>query len=238
MMTNRRIEVYGDSVSCGERNEAALYTGKADPDTDLSPYSNSWYSYAAITARNLGASVNIVAQGGASLLDGIGWFCGPDYVGMESIWDRIEYNPFLGETKPWDFSRYTPQVVVVALGQNDAHPVDFMAADYQGEQSVQWRARYVDFLRTLRGKYLQATIICATTVLQHDASWDQAIDDAVRVVSTGDRNNGIAPDPKVHHFLYSRNGSATPGHPRIAEHQEMADELTAFIESLGPAIWD
>ena len=33
----RRIEVYGDSVSCGERNEAALYTGKADPDTDLSP---------------------------------------------------------------------------------------------------------------------------------------------------------------------------------------------------------
>lgn len=179
-----------------------------------------------------------MAQGGASLLDGIGWFCGPDYVGMESIWDRIEYNPFLGETKPWDFSRYTPQVVVVALGQNDAHPVDFMAADYQGEQSVQWRARYVDFLRTLRGKYLQATIICATTVLQHDASWDQTIDDAVRVVSTGDRNNGIAPDPKVHHFLYSRNGSATPGHPRIAEHQEMADELTTFIESLGPAIWD
>ena len=115
---------------------------------------------------------------------------------MESIWDRIEYNPFLGGTKPWDFSRYTPQVVVVALGQNDAHPVDFMAADYQGEQSVQWRARYVDFLRTLRGKYLQATIICATTVLQHDASWDQAIDDAVRVVSTGDRNNGIAPGPE------------------------------------------
>ena len=90
----------------------------------------------------------------------------------------------------------------------------------------------------MRGKYLQATIICATTVLQHDASWDQANDDAVRVVSTGDRNNGVAPDPKVHHFLYSRNGSATPGHPRIAEHQEMADELTAFIESLGPAIWD
>jgi lysophospholipase L1-like esterase len=223
----RRMEVFGDSVSCGERNEAVLYTGKPDPEVDLSPYSNSWYSYASITARNLGAAVNIVAQGGASLLDGIGWFCGPDYVGMESIWDRIEYNPALGPTTPWDFTRYTPQVVVVALGQNDANPFDFMAADYAGEQSAHWRKRYVEFIRTLRTTYPHATIIATTTLLQHDANWDRAIDDACQTL--GDAN--------VHHFLYSRNGSATPGHPRVSEHQEMARELTAFITGLGASIW-
>lgn len=224
----RRIEIYGDSVSCGERNEAVRYTGMADPETDLSPYSNAWYSYGAITARNLGAQLHDVAQGGAALLDGIGWFNGPDYIGMEDIWDRIEYNPALGETKPWDFSRYTPHVVIIALGQNDAHPDDFMASDYHGAQARHWRARYADFIRALRERYPAALIVCATTVLRHDEAWDRAIDEVCC---------GIG-DPKVTHFTYSRNGSATPGHPRIAEHEEMARELTAYLEGFGDDLWN
>ncbi|WP_240539305.1 GDSL-type esterase/lipase family protein [Bifidobacterium sp. SO1] len=272
----RRIEVFGDSVSCGERNEAALYVGKADPDVDLSGYSNAWYSYAAITARNLGAALHDTSQGGAALIDGIGWFCGPDYIGQESIWDRIEYNPALGETKPWDFARYTPHVVIVAVGQNDSHPVDFMAEDYHGEQASHWRARYVDFLRGIHARYPKATIICTTTVLRHDPAWDRAIDEAVREFNatigeptsepfgttryaaadtadsahravTGTAAACTATDlthPKdehgavAYHFLYSRNGAATPGHPRVAEHEEMARELTAFIQSLGDDIWE
>lgn len=248
---SRRIEVFGDSVSCGERNEAILYTGKGDPDVDLSSYSDSWRSYAAITARALGAQVHITAQGGASLLDGIGWFNGPDYIGMEGIWDRIEYNPVLGAAKPWDFSRYSPHVVVVAVGQNDSHPHDFMADDYDGVEARHWRDRYVDFLRAIHGMYPQATLICATTVLCHDPSWDRAIDEAVRTFNEtiGDDSltsfghttvNGGHPmkaDAIAHHFLYSRNGSATPGHPRVPEHEEMARELVGFIASLGGDIW-
>ncbi|NEG89945.1 electron transporter RnfD [Bifidobacterium aerophilum] len=264
----RRIEVFGDSVSCGERNEASLYVGKADPDVDLSGYSNAWYSYDAIVARDLGAQLHDVSQGGASLIDGIGWFRGPDYIGQESIWDRIEYNPTLGETKPWDFSRYTPQVAIVAIGQNDAHPHDFMADDYDGEQATRWRARYVDFLRAIHAQYPKATIVCITTLLMHDPAWDRAIDEAVRTF------NGTADEPPTaafgypieptdadavradaaqtsnvttgtttgrtvaHHFMFTRNGSATPGHPRVAEHEEMARELTAFIKSLGNDIWE
>lgn len=151
-LPERRIEVYGDSVTCGERCEAACYVGQADPEVDLSPYSNAWYSYAAITARNLGAQAHLVSQGGTTLLDGIGWFHAPDYIGMESIWDKSVYNTQLGGTSPWDFAQYTPHVVVVALGQNDAHPRDFMADDYDGEEATHWRARYVDFVHALRGK--------------------------------------------------------------------------------------
>ncbi|OZG68582.1 electron transporter RnfD [Bifidobacterium eulemuris] len=225
---DRRIEVFGDSVSCGERNEATLYAGRPDPDVDLSAYSNAWFSYAAITARDLGAQLHDVSQGGVSLLDGIGWFNGPDYIGQESMWDRIEYNPALGESKPWDFSRYTPHVVIVAIGQNDANPNDFMKDDYDGEQARHWRARYTDFLRSLRGAYPHARIVCMTTVLQHDPSWDRAIDEACRASG----------DPLVTHLLFSRNGSATPGHPRISEHEEMARELIAYLASFGPEIWE
>lgn len=259
----RRIEVFGDSVSCGERNEASLYVGKPDPEVDLSGYSNAWQSYAAITARNLGAALHDTSQGGASLIDGIGWFAGPDYVGQESIWDRVEYNPMLGETKPWDFRRFTPQVAIVAIGQNDSHPVDFMAQDYDGGQAVHWRARYVDFLRAIHARYPQATIVCITTLLMHDPAWDRAIDEAVQTFNAtlGEDQSArvpfgatdIAADDAVssstlvhthpartvaHHFLFSRNGAATPGHPRVAEHEEMARDLTAFIESLGESIWE
>ena len=48
----RKIEVYGDSVSAGEVTEAVDYTGKSDPEHQ-GGYSNSWYSYAWMTARML-----------------------------------------------------------------------------------------------------------------------------------------------------------------------------------------
>ena len=251
----RRIEIYGDSVSCGERNEALLYAGKTDPDVDLSGYSDSWKSYGAIAARGLGAALHDVSQGGVSLVDGIGWFAGPDYVGQESMWDRIEYNPTLGKAVPWDFTRYTPHVVIVAVGQNDAHPDDFMASDYDGWQARRWRSRYVDFLRSIHTRYPKATIVCMTTVLQHDPAWDRAIDEAVQSFNAipdlppaepfgdaVDATAGAASDgdarPVAHHLLFSRNGAATPGHPRVVEHEEMARELTAFLASLGDGIWE
>ena len=142
-----------------EIDDDALCTGKADPDEDLSAYSNSWFAYDAIAARALGADLRIISQGGAPLLDGIGWFNAPDYLGMESIWDRVQYNPALGEPTDWDFRDDDPQVVIVALGQNDSHPYDFMAADYTGEQAANWRARYAEFLGDLLERYPDAHII-------------------------------------------------------------------------------
>lgn len=226
-MPGRRIEFYGDSVTCGERCEAVCYTGQADPNADLSGYSNAWHSYAAVTARNLGAQAHLIAQGGASLIDGIGWFHAPDYLGLESIWDRAAYNPELGETPQWDFSAYTPHVVVVAIGQNDSHPYDFMDEDYSGEQARHWRGRYVDFVHALRAAYPNALIVLTTTILRHSPAWDRAIDQVCEMVA----------DPRVRHFMYLRNGTATPGHPRIGEQQEMAMELTSYLRSFGPGLW-
>jgi hypothetical protein len=226
----RRIEVFGDSVSAGERNEATRYTGHVDPAADLSGYSDSWCSYAAITARRCNAELHNISQGGAALIDGIGWFNGPDpkgLKGMESIWDRIEYNPNLNCSKRWDFSRFTPHVVIVAIGQNDAHPHDFMKDAYFGREAAQWRNRYAEFIARLRSTYPRALIVCMTTVMNHDAAWDRAIADVSQA----------ARDAKVVHHLFSRNGSATPGHPRIIEHEEMAKELTLFLERLGDDIW-
>lgn len=218
--TKRRIEVYGDSVSAGEACELLEFAGKPDPEYD-GESSNSWYSYAWMTARFLGAKIHDIAQGGISLLDEQGWFHRPHQTGMESVWDKVHYNQYLGKPTQWDFTKYRPQVVIVALGQNDSYPVDYMKQDPDCEQAANWKAHYLGFLKNLRSVYPDARIICCTTVLGHDPSWDDAIEEVVKA----------AEDEKIKHFLYSRNGCGTPGHPRIPEDYEMARELSEYIEN-------
>lgn len=218
----RRIEVYGDSVSAGEVSEAVEYTGREDPEHN-GQYSNSWYSYAWMTARKLGAEIHDIAQGGIALLDGTGWFHEPDSIGMESVWDKIRYNPEFGSLSEWDFSRYTPRLVIVAVGQNDSHPEDYMKEDYNSERAQIWRSGYRSFLENIRGKYPDAWIVCITTLLMHDASWDRSIEEVCKGMNDG----------RIRHYLFERNGAGTPGHLRIPEAREMAEELSGYINSLG-----
>ena len=228
MPSPRRMEVYGDSVSAGEVSEAVDYVGKPDPQHN-GEYSNVWWSYPWITARLLGAEIHSMAQGGIALRDGTGYFNGPDYLGMLSCWDKARYNPVYGPAKPWNFSRYTPHVVVVAVGQNDHHPENVMEQDPCGSAAEQWKREYEGFIRALRGKYPRATLVLTTTILNHHRGWD----DAIGQVCAKLREE----DPRVHHFLYSNNGCGTPGHIRKPEAEQMARELAGFIASLGEEIW-
>lgn len=223
----RRMEFYGDSVTAGEVCELEDYCGKADPPHN-GQYSNSFYSYAWITARRLNAQIHDVAQGGIALLKGTGYYCAPERIGMEQMYDKIQSNPNIEPPKPWNFAEYTPHVVVVAIGQNDNHPADFMEQGIENEKALHWRARYLAFIRRLRGLYPNATIILSTTILNHCQNWDLAIDAVWRELA----------DPKIHHFLYSNNGCGTPGHIRASEAENMARELSTFIESLGEEIWE
>ena len=217
----RRIEVYGDSVSAGEVSEAVDYVAKVDPEHN-GEYSNSWYSYAWIAARKLDAQLHDIAQGGVALLDNTGWYHEPDYIGMEQVWNKMRYNPDYGTVKEWDFSKYTPDIVIVAIGQNDSHPDDYMKTDYECEKAKNWRTHYRQFLAKLRETYPDAWIICCTTLLQHDIGWDMSISQAVLDIA----------DKKISHCVFQRNGKATPGHLRIPEAEEMAEELCHYIHSL------
>ena len=222
-LPSRRIEVYGDSVSAGEVSEAVEYCGQPDPEHH-GEWSNSYYSYSWCLARKLDAQLHDIAQGGICLLDDAGWFAGPDCKGMLSIYDKIQYHPDLGVQKRWDFSKYTPDVVVVAIGQNDKDPYDYMKADYHSEQSLYWRLAYKEFIGKLRKRYPKSHIILTTTILNHEAVWDEAIDEVCKSLQKT--------DDRIHHFLYSNNGCGTHGHIRIPEAEKMAEELAEYISAL------
>ena len=134
-------------------------------------------------------------------MDGTGWFHAPDYVGMESAWDKIHYNPVFGKQTDWSFEEYTPQVVIIAIGQNDNHPDDYMKEDYDGEKALHWRSNYEKLLGRIREKYPNAWIICITTLLEHDPAWDRSVEEVCRKIQ----------DEKIRHFMFRRNGKGTPG---------------------------
>ena len=97
-----------------------------------------------------------------------------------------------------------------------------MKEDYDCGRAVRWRDTYGALLGKIRGKYPEAWIVCITTLLEHDPSWDKSIDEVCRGMQ----------DEKIRHFMFRRNGKGTPGHLRIPEAEEMAEELSAYVESL------
>lgn len=222
----KRIEVYGDSVSAGEVCEAVEFVGKTDPEDYDGRYDNAWQSYVMKMSRALPADVYDTSQGGISLFDGTGYFEQPNTKGLEFTYNKLRYNPRY-ETSEWDFTRFVPHVIIIAIGQNDAFPDPDCLKDKNYYE--RWVNKYIEIVMDLHSKSPKATFILCNTVLMHDGAWDDILEDI---------KNRLCDKLKVHHFMYSRNGAATPGHPRIPEQQEMADELTAFLNSLPNSTWE
>lgn len=213
------IEVYGDSVSAGEVVEALYYEGQCDPENHINKLDNAYLSYPFMLGRMLNARVHDIAQGGIALLDGTGYFTSDHLWGMTRVYDKIQYSPY-GELKQWDFSKYIPDYVIIAIGQNDANPDP--EAIKRPDYRRMWKDRYIEMLRDLMGKYPNATFILLLTVLRHDPTWDDAIREAAEEVN----------DERVRYFKFMRGGDATNGHPRATEQAEMAAELHAYIKGI------
>lgn len=224
-LPRKKMEFYGDSVTAGEVAEALDYCGKEDPEHD-GELSNAYFSYAWATARMLHARAHLVAQGGIALCDDTGYLM-DGQVGMESCYRKVRFYQEEGERKDWDFDRYTPHVVVVAIGQNDAYPVDIMQ-DEQGDKAKEWRRKYKEWIQSLRELYPKAWIVLSTTILNHNAAWDRSIGKICAELN----------DSRIVHFLYSLNGRGTPGHIRVQEAMNMALELSGFINGLGSSVWE
>jgi hypothetical protein len=224
----RRIEFYGDSVMSGSATEAVGFEAQQDEavnyDRSHENLTNGYWSFGAITARKLKAEAHVNGLGGLSLLDGTGWWCNPETIGMETTFDKL--NPIKGQLTPWDFNRFIPHVVVISIGQNDANGTDL----HNAERRARWLETYASILRRLRRHYPSAKFVLTTTVLMHDPQWD----DILEVVASSFNNE--AGTKVVRTCRFKRAGKGTPGHPRMAEQQEMADELAAFIAKISD-VW-
>lgn len=210
----RKMEIFGNSITCGYANEDT--TGQ---DRGTAPYENAYLSYASITARHFDAELHSTSRSGIGIM--VSW--AP--LIMPEMYYRLDATD--AESK-WDFSKYTPDLVVINLFQNDCWIVKLPDND-------QFKARfgtkpptddqivkaYKDFVKTIRSKYPKAQIICALgsmDAVKEGAPWPGYIKKAVDQI--GDKKIF------VHIFPYKN----TPGHPSKKEQQAMADDLINFID--------
>lgn len=221
----KKIEVYGDSVSAGSVVDCDEYLGKHDPENHGGFFDNSWNAYPLMLSRILPAEVYVTSQGGIAIFDKTGYFEMPNMRGVESCYDKVGYCVGRPLTK-WDFS-FKPHVIVFAVGQNDHNPDPDCLR--KPEYYKKWTDKYIEIANDIRSHSPDATVVFALTVLMHDPIWDDAMEDI--------KNRMGGEDNKVYHFMYSRCGKATPGHPRTKEQEEMATELKAFLESLPDDTW-
>ncbi len=216
----RKIEAFGDSVTAGNWIEVYENVGQLDPPDYTCVHDNAYFSFAMQTARLLNAQIHLTAQGGIALLDGTGYY---EYgrVGMVTAYDKLCYQPAAGQLTEWNFSRYVPDTVIFAIGQNDERIGEENRIHTPAEKQ-HWLDEYCRILRDLMEKYPDARFILTLTVLMHNEYWENLLDEACALLNS----------PRVTRFRFTRTGKATPGHPRVQEHCEMACELTEYIMQL------
>ena len=205
----RKIEYFGDSITSGTGMDLSVIPcGKGQWYDEH----NAYMSYGALTSRNLNAQWHLTALAGVGLVHSC---CNMNVV-MPQIYDKV----FLrNDTIAWDFKAYRPNVVTICLGQNDGPKQD----------SVKFCTAYIDLIGAIRQHYPKADIICLTSPMG-DKTLTTVLQRYLTAI-TGYMNT--AGDKKVYKYFFSRSyNNGCGGHPDMADHKLIADELTACIKQI------
>ena len=205
----RRIEFFGDSITSGMGNEAP----EDGEDGNLAD-KNHFLSYAALTARALNAEHHTISQSGIGIM--VSWF---DFI-MPDFFDQL--SAVGNNDSQWDFTQWSPDVVVINLFQNDSWLVEKRLDPIPNEaQRIQ---AYVDFVGRIRSVYPKAYIVCALGSMdatKAGSAWPGYISAAVARIKTEQNDQRI--DTLFFPFKEFYK------HPRVHHHRADAELLTAFI---------
>jgi lysophospholipase L1-like esterase len=201
-----KMEFFGDSITVGACNEDGL----AD-QWDNRRTHDSAFSYAALTAAAFSADYRNTAVSGMGIATG---WVKPK---AGEVWDRLYPNPASPRA---DLSQWTPQIVFVNFGENDA---SFPNAHGQ-PFPTNYTAGYVSLVRVIRQAYPAAKIVLLRGGMFNGAKSEplrQAWEAAVRQIETTDQS--------VSHFVF-QHWTGSGNHPRLADDRAMADELIAWLK--------
>jgi lysophospholipase L1-like esterase len=223
-----RIEIIGDSITCGSGDEATNGSTQCTEDGWGQPYHNAYLAYGAVMARTLDAEYNVTAVSGIGLVRNYSSMY--DARPMPEVYDLMYYEEMMSD--PWDTTKFVPDAIVVALGTNDFSPGD---SEREKMTVETYTAAYVDFVNTLRGYYPEAHIFGMSSPMLGDG-WPEATDTSAsdlkaslaamveHFTSTGDLN--------VHQINVTKViGTGCGTHPGTAQHASMAAEVATAIKT-------
>ena len=208
------IEFIGDSITKG----SSIHDTTGDNWRGLN--SDNYYTYGAVTARYFNAAYYCIAQGGVGLL------VGGNPLTMNDLYPRLNIRD---ADSRWDFSKVQPDIVVINLFQNDYYIIDknpehphFVEKFGKKRPTDEYIIdAYVDFVKKVKKNYPNAKIICSIGSMdaaKEGSPWVGYVKSAVKKINNKD----------VYFCLFPYKN--TPGHPKVKEHQVMADTLINFIK--------
>ncbi|MGC4102826.1 SGNH/GDSL hydrolase family protein [Ferruginibacter sp.] len=203
-----KIEFIGNSITCGASSDASeIPCGKGV----WQDQHNAYMAYGPVTARALHAQWHLSSVSGIGLIHSC---CNMNII-MPPVFDKIEMR---GDSIPWDFKKYQPDVVTVCLGQNDGI-----------QDSATFSNAYISFVKQLRKYYPKAQLVLLTSPMA-----DEKLKTFLKAQITAVVNFFTASgDKKIDKYFFSRSyNGGCDYHPSLEEHQLIASELTAYLKRL------
>lgn len=225
----RKIEFIGDSITCGYGVDAT--SGGFSTKTE-----DGSKTYAYKTAQKLNADYSMVSFSGYGIISGYSnngkrstQQCVPDYYDkLGNSWGAFSDGKYI-QNETWDFAGFTPDLVVVNLGTNDASYINSIKGDndLKNSEKEAFTETYEAFIGQIREANPNAEILCTLGIMGQDLC--PQVEAAVNNYKT---NTG---DEHVNYLKFNiqnteKNGVGVDWHPAPQSHIDAAYELLGAIE--------
>ncbi len=208
-----RLEVIGDSISCGYGDE-----GKSEKEHFSVDTENAYMAYGAVAARTLNADYTCIAWSGRKM-----W---PDNT-VPSIYNlTLPQDP----SSVWNFPAPHPDAIVINLATNDF--------GQKQPDEAGWTDAYAGFIGELRKHDPKARVYCAIGTMMSDQYPPNRRDVSVLRAYLKEivRKRSAAGDTNVTIIDFGTQDAAHDGlgsdwHPNLTTHAKMAAQLAAQIKS-------
>jgi hypothetical protein len=213
-----RIELIGDSISSGYGDTGTPFQCGGAGSCGFSLDTEDHYqSYGPTAARALDADLISVSWSGIGMYHNCCDANGSKTDTMPNYYGFALPDP-ASPTTNWDFTKWTPELVLINLGTNDYTG---------GDPGAPFTTAYVNFVKRVRMNYPSAYIMLLVGPMLSGGDLTSAKMRLNTVLSTVN-------DPKTSLFEFTTQDLNAVGcdcHPTVAKHQSMATALTAEIKS-------
>lgn len=221
----RKIEVIGDSITCGYGIE-----GIADKDTFTTAQENPWKAYGCRIARALDAEFSFISWSGNGIISHYVEETVNEPRNDEALMPELyRYEDFSAEFRrkknrteylKHDFSAYQPQLIIIHLGTNDGSYTRHIPA-----RDRAFVNGYVNFLQEVRQANPEAVMLCTVGLMRTETN--------ALVAEAVAQANALGDERVFFKEAFLQNGE-TDGfgadwHPTEATQKKFAEYLTGFI---------
>ena len=220
-----KLEFIGDSITCGYGIE-----GVWEKDTFTTQQERPDKAYAFLTAKALGAQVQLCSWSGIGLISN---YVDPETIMlpdthwlMQANWPYTDKSLSLRlgiEPEVWDGAGYEPDIVVIHLGTNDISWVRGME-----ERRLEYTAQLRQLIEAVHRRSPRAKICCCLGIMGEQLN--ASVEEAVNLFKKDFPN--VAAKAVLFTQQLEEDGIVADWHPSAVTHKKAAELLAEALRTL------